>query len=88
MIYVNNKGGKKMGRAAIIVAPGFEEGETLTIVDIIRRANLQCDMFGFNKVVQGAHDIEVACDDVLSEKVLDYDMIVLPGGYGGIESYA
>ena len=40
-----------MKKAAVIVAPGFEEGETLTIVDIIRRANLQCDMFGFDVVV-------------------------------------
>ena len=72
-----------MKKVAVVVAPGFEEGETLTIVDIMRRAHIQCDMFGFNKVVQGGHDIEVACDDVLSERVLDYDMIVLPGGYGG-----
>lgn len=71
-----------MKKVAVVVAPGFEKGETLTIVDIMRRAHIQCDMFGFNKVVQGGHDIEVACDDVLSEKVLDYDMIVLPGGYG------
>ena len=32
-----------MKKAAVLVAPGFEEGETLTIVDIIRRADLQCD---------------------------------------------
>ena len=34
-----------MKKVAVIVAPGFEEGETLTIVDIIRRAHFQCDMF-------------------------------------------
>ena len=28
----------KMKKVEIIVAPGFEEGETLTIVDIMRRA--------------------------------------------------
>ena len=72
-----------MKKVAVVVAPGFEEGETLTIVDIMRRAHIQCDMFGFDKVVQGGHDIEVECDEVLSERVLDYDMIVLPGGYGG-----
>ena len=60
-----------MKKVAVVVAPGFEEGETLTIVDIMRRAHIQCDMFGFNKGVQGGHDIEVACDDVLSERVLD-----------------
>ena len=30
-----------MKKVAVIVAPGFEEGETLTIVDIIRRAHFQ-----------------------------------------------
>ena len=33
-----------MKKAAIIIASGFEEGETLTIADIIKRAHLQCDL--------------------------------------------
>lgn len=73
-----------MKKAAIIVAPGFEEGETLTIVDIIRRAHLQCDMYGFDKVVEGGHGISVQCDKVLNHEVIDYDMIILPGGYDGV----
>lgn len=72
-----------MKKAAVIVAPGFEEGETLTIVDIIRRANIQCDMFGFDDIVEGGHNIIVRCDYVLNDDVKDYDMIILPGGYGG-----
>lgn len=72
-----------MKRAAVIIAPGFEEGEALTIVDIIRRANLQCDVFGFDKVVEGGHGISVQCDKVLNDEVIDYDMIILPGGYDG-----
>jgi 4-methyl-5(b-hydroxyethyl)-thiazole monophosphate biosynthesis len=72
-----------MKKAAVIVAPGFEEGETLTIVDILRRAHLQCDIFGFDKIVEGGHDIVVQCDKVLNHEVVDYDMVILPGGYGG-----
>lgn len=72
-----------MKKAAVLVAPGFEEGETLTIVDIIRRANLQCDMFGFDDVVMGGHKIQVQCDKRLSAEVIDYDMVILPGGYDG-----
>lgn len=72
-----------MIKAAVLVAPGFEEGETLTIVDIIRRANLQCDMFGFDNIVEGGHGIRVQCDKVLSHEVVEYDMVILPGGYGG-----
>lgn len=72
-----------MAKAAVIVAPGFEEGEMLTIVDIIRRGNIQCDMFGFSKNVVGTHNIEVQCDKVLSDELCDYDMVVLPGGLPG-----
>ena len=72
-----------MKKVAVIVAPGFEEGETLTIVDIIRRAHFQCDMFGFDKVVEGGHGICVQCDKILNDEVIHYDMVVLPGGYEG-----
>lgn len=72
-----------MKKAAVIVAPGFEEGETLTIVDIIRRGNIQCDTFGFDDIVEGGHQITMKCDKVLSEEMINYDMVILPGGYGG-----
>lgn len=72
-----------MKKAAVIVAPGFEEGETLTIVDIIRRAGLQCDMFGFDKIVEGGHKISVQCDKILNNEIIEYDMVILPGGYDG-----
>ncbi|MCF0260918.1 MAG: DJ-1/PfpI family protein [Erysipelotrichaceae bacterium] len=75
-----------MKKAALLVAPGFEEGETLTIADILRRAQLQCDLIGFKKDVTGAHDITVRCDKVLSDEVKDYDMVILPGGYSGADA--
>lgn len=74
-----------MKKVAVIVAPGFEEGETLTIVDILRRANISCDMVGFHEIVEGGHHISVKCDKTLNQDVIDYDMIVLPGGYGGVD---
>ena len=75
-----------MKKVEIIVAPGFEEGETLTIVDIMRRANITCDLVGFEKEVEGGHEIVVRCDHILNETLLDYDMVILPGGYGGAEA--
>lgn len=75
-----------MKKAAVLVAPGFEEGETLTIVDIIRRADLQCDLFGFEKEVEGGHGICIRCDRILSREVEEYDMVILPGGYEGVEN--
>ena len=64
-----------MKKAAIIIASGFEEGEALTIADIIKRAHLQCDLVGF-----------VRSDHILNETLLDYDMVILPGGYGGAKA--
>lgn len=75
-----------MKRAAVILAPGFEEGESLTIVDILRRANLQCDIVGFSDVVEGAHQIQVRSDRRIEELRPDrpeYDMVILPGGMPG-----
>ena len=31
---------KIMGKVAVLMAEGYEEGETLTIVDILRRADV------------------------------------------------
>ncbi|MCF0116315.1 MAG: DJ-1/PfpI family protein [Erysipelotrichaceae bacterium] len=70
-------------KTAVIFAPGFEEGEALTIVDILRRANIPCDIAGFMEETEGAHQIVVKSDIIVSEELNDYDMVILPGGYDG-----
>ena len=73
-----------MKRAAVIIAPGFEEGEALTIIDIIRRAGISCDSVGLTaQVVTGAHQLTMKCDTILSLEVCGSDMVVLPGGIPG-----
>ena len=68
-----------------LVAKGCEEGEALTIADIFRRCELTCDLIGLDTMtVTGDHGIEIACDGVLSDG-FDYDMIILPGGYEGVD---
>ncbi len=74
-----------MKKAAVIAAKGCEEGEVLTITDILRRAEIECDLIGLcTKNIIGAHDIEIECDSVLTGNE-DYDMILLPGGYEGVD---
>lgn len=76
-----------MTKAAVIFANGCEEGEALTIVDIFRRAELTCDMVGLDSdEITGAHDIVMKTDKVLSDDLKDYDMVILPGGYGGADN--
>lgn len=73
-----------MAKVAVIVAPGCEEGETLAIVDVLRRCEVLCSMVGLkDRVVTGAHGITMQCDATFGGSLLDYDMVVLPGGYGG-----
>lgn len=73
-----------MNKVAIMMAEGYEEGETLFIVDILRRCNLICDTFSLKySFVKGMHGMMVRADKLFSEEIKEYDMIVLPGGRPG-----
>ena len=73
-----------MSKVAVLFAEGYEEGEALTIVDIIRRANIECHIVSVkDEFVKGAHDIVVKSDYILDENTEGYDMVVLPGGLPG-----
>lgn len=76
-----------MTKVAIICAPGCEEGETLTIVDILRRAEIPCEMVGLgSQEISGTHHIAMRCDTTFDGTLDAYDMVVLPGGYGGSDA--
>lgn len=69
----------------VFLADGFEETEALVTVDIIRRAEIECQTVGVrSKIVTGAHGISVVADLETSEVTFD-DMtaVVLPGGMPG-----
>ena len=72
-----------MVKVAVILANGFEEIEALTVVDVLRRANISCDMVGFEEQVTGSHNIQVTADRVFDGDLSDYDLLVLPGGMPG-----
>lgn len=73
-----------MAKVAVLMAEGYEEGETLTIVDILRRAGIECHTFSFDdEYVKGMHNMYVKADKLFGEEVKDYDMLVLPGGRPG-----
>ena len=72
-----------MAKVAVILADGFEEIEALTVVDVLRRANITCHMVGVEARVTGSHAIQVPADRVFDDDLSEYDMIVLPGGMPG-----
>ena len=77
-------------RVMVILAEGFEEGETTTIIDVLRRAGFETHAVSLTgELVTGAHGMRLMADCILdSEGFRDYDMIVLPGGWGAADNMA
>lgn len=74
-------------KAVVIAANGCEEGETLTIVDILRRAEITCDIAGLGSTtITGSHGVTFRADVPADGRLEGYDMIILPGGYGGADN--
>ena len=72
----------------VLLGTGFEEIEALTPVDLLRRAGVDVKTVGLNgRTVYGSHGIGVEADITVDElDVQDAEMIVLPGGLGGVAS--
>lgn len=72
----------------VLLGTGFEEMEALAPVDLMRRAGIDVLTVGVTgKTVYGGHNIGVEADITLEEMDLtQLDMIVLPGGLGGVAS--
>ena len=75
-----------MKKVGIFVADGCEEIEALTVVDVIRRAQLEITTISITdkKEVTSSHNITFFADAIGSEVDFEgYDAIVLPGGMPG-----
>ena len=75
-----------MSKVYVFLAEGFEEIEGLTVVDLLRRANITTEMVSImeTKQVTGSHGIEVKADSLFAEHdYADADLLVLPGGMPG-----
>lgn len=72
-------------RAAVLLADGYEEGESLFLADILRRTGVACDTVSIEgEMVRGCHDIYVKADRIISPALYDeYDMVIIPGGMPG-----
>ncbi len=78
-----------MEEIRIFLAEGFEEIEALTVVDMLRREEMDIKMVSITgkEIVTGSHNISVKAD-ILFEKA-DFtktDMLILPGGMPGTEN--
>lgn len=79
-----------MKRVLILLAPGFEEIEAVTTIDILRRAGVEVIVAGtVEGPIEGSRRVKLLAD-LSIEKVAggDYDMIILPGGQPGTDNLA
>ena len=80
-----------MKKAYLFFATGFEEVEALTVVDLLRRAGVDCKTVSVtgDYDVMGAHGITIRADKVFEEGNLeDAAMLILPGGIPGTPNLA
>src|SRR5437870_13629186 len=83
----------KMKRVVIPLAHGFEEIETVTVVDILRRAGISLRIAGAEgghppAAVEERTGIKLVPDMSIDEvEATDFDMIVLPGGLKGTQTH-
>jgi len=80
-----------MSKVLVPIAKGFEEIEAVSIIDILRRAEIEVMVAALdaNVLVQGANGISIQTDfQVKDVSVNELDMIVLPGGWDGTHALA
>jgi len=84
-----------MSSVLLPLAEGFEELEAVALIDVMRRGGIEVrvafieDELHHGRVVVGANGIGVQADTSLKNIVTsDFDMMVLPGGWGGTYALA
>ena len=84
-----------MASVLIPLAEGFEELEAVALIDVMRRGGIEVriayieDELHHGRVVTGANGIGVQADTSLKNIISDdFDMMVLPGGWGGTYALA
>ena len=73
-------------RVGMMVANGYEEVEMLTVVDLLRRAGMTCDIISVTgkKELTSSHKVTVIADLLFEDADFDsYDALVIPGGMPG-----
>lgn len=72
----------------MLLGTGFEETEAIAPLDLLRRAGLKVLTVGLNgKTIYGGHGIGVEADITIDQLDLtDLEMVILPGGLGGVGS--
>lgn len=80
-----------MDTSYIFLAPGFEETEAITVVDVMRRAGMDIKTVSItpNHSVTGAHGITLTADLIYDKTdFITPEWLIIPGGMPGAENIA
>jgi 4-methyl-5(b-hydroxyethyl)-thiazole monophosphate biosynthesis len=74
-----------MAKVLVILAEGFEEIEAVTIIDVLRRADVEVTTAALGDTrVRGAHALTLEADKCLDDVLgTAFDAVILPGGMPG-----
>ncbi len=73
-----------MPSAVVLFGDGFEEIETLAVIDILRRADIEVKTVGVgSNLLRGAHNVKVYSETRLIDfEDKKFDILIIPGGPG------
>lgn len=77
-----------MKKVLVPLADGFEEIETMTVIDVLRRAGVEVVTAGIKEgLLEGAHGVRVMPDTILEQVITqDFDALILVGGQPGVNN--
>lgn len=77
-------------QALVPIANGSESLETVTVINLLRRAGVEVSVASIEAklTVAGTRDIALTADIFFRDAVKDYALIALPGGEKGAQAFA
>src|SRR4030042_5083557 len=77
-----------MSKALVFLAPGFEEIETPTVVDVLRRSGVEVTVASLEPgAIEGGHGMKFVPDKSIDDIVAkDFDAVICPGGNPGYKN--
>lgn len=77
-----------MKNVLVFLSNGFEEIEAFTVIDVLRRGNVNCISCSIeeDKTLKGAQGIIAIADTSIDEIDMEFDAIIIVGGLKGVEN--